>query len=199
MPRPRLIEDEQLLRVAREAFLEQGFSVTTATIAARAGVSEGTLFKRFHSKEDLFIAAIGLSGYGSWRNMLVSSVGEGEVRGNLESAALSILRESDAWARNMLAVFSRGIDPTHNPMLSSLADSAQKDMESLVTYLRRETERGRVRPHDVEVTAMTVLGALSAYIHRCTLPPETAQPGSPVEAGHFVSSLVDLLWPGLKP
>ena len=54
MPRPRTITDEQIVEAARAAFLEQGFSATTAEIARRAGISEGTLFKRFATKEDLF-------------------------------------------------------------------------------------------------------------------------------------------------
>ena len=200
MARPRLIQDEQLLQAAREVFVEQGFRATTASIAIRAGVSEGTLFKRFQSKEELFAAAMGLKDYGLWRDSLLEQVGHGEVQRNLEQAALSIVRETDAWARNMIAVFSRGIDPSHNPLLERLSTSTQDDLSALGQYLQRETELGRVRPQDVEVTAITLMGALGAYIHRCAMPG-AGEPDSPprIEAERFVQGVMNVLWPGLRP
>lgn len=213
MPRPRLIQDEQLLQAAREVFLEQGFSAPTSTIAQRAGVSEGTLFKRFATKEDLFVAALGLGSYGTWRGELLAQIGQGSVQRNLEQAALSLLRESDAWMRNMMAVFSRGIDPGHNPLLERLGDTTQADILVLGEYLRAETELGRVRPHDSEVTALALLGALGSYMQCSAFSP----PGSPISApslalpdfrpqvfhipkpGRFVRGVMDVLWPGLCP
>ena len=58
--RPRSIDSEQLLTVAREVFLERGIRATTLEVAVRAGVSEGALFHRFKNKEGLFRAAMEL-------------------------------------------------------------------------------------------------------------------------------------------
>jgi len=55
MPRPVSIQDEVILNAARELFLERGLDVATSEIAARAGVSQGTIFKRFRTKQALFI------------------------------------------------------------------------------------------------------------------------------------------------
>ena len=56
--RPPVISQERLLEIAREVFLELGFRATTAEVASRAGVAEGTIFLRFKSKAELFRAAM---------------------------------------------------------------------------------------------------------------------------------------------
>jgi AcrR family transcriptional regulator len=49
----------ELLNAALELFVEKGFSATRVEeVAARAGVSKGTLFLYFQSKEDLFKAVV---------------------------------------------------------------------------------------------------------------------------------------------
>ena len=53
-----MISNERLLEVAREVFLERGVRATTAEVAERAGVSEGTVFHRFRSKDALFHQAM---------------------------------------------------------------------------------------------------------------------------------------------
>lgn len=197
MARPRQITDEQIVNAARDAFLEQGFGATTAEIARRAGVSEGTLFKRFSSKEELFEVAVGLRDYGRWRAALTAMTGVGEVRRNLETTALAILNESGQLMPNLVAMFSRGYDPSHNPMLDRLDDPVRRDADVLAEYLRAETRLGRVRPLDVDVTALTLMGALTHYIHReHMLPPQGREK---LDDGRMVRGLLDVLWPGLAP
>lgn len=58
MGRRQTIETSELLRFAREVFLEGGAFGSTKDIALRAGVSEATLFKRFPTKAALFLAAM---------------------------------------------------------------------------------------------------------------------------------------------
>ena len=60
----------ELLDAALDLFVEKGFAATRAEeVAARAGVSKGTLFLYFPSKEELFKAVVreNISGrYGEW-------------------------------------------------------------------------------------------------------------------------------------
>jgi TetR/AcrR family transcriptional repressor of mexJK operon len=61
--RPRLIEvsalDERILSTARELFYERGFAQAAMDmVAARAGISKGTLYSRFPNKSDLFMAVV---------------------------------------------------------------------------------------------------------------------------------------------
>ncbi|MBU0550551.1 TetR/AcrR family transcriptional regulator [Myxococcota bacterium] len=58
MPRPRLVSNEHILEIARACFLEHGHQVSTAFIAERVGLSQSALFKRFGSKEQLFLQAM---------------------------------------------------------------------------------------------------------------------------------------------
>lgn len=58
MGRNKTISDADLLEAARRVFLEKGFRASTREIARRAGVSEGVIFQRFTTKEDLFFAAM---------------------------------------------------------------------------------------------------------------------------------------------
>ena len=82
--RPKSITNEQILGAAQDAFLESGLAATTADIARRAGISEGTIFKRFGSKDDLFLAAMGLEQEPPWVATLDELVGNGDLRCNLE-------------------------------------------------------------------------------------------------------------------
>lgn len=197
MARPRTITDEQIVEAAREIFLQQGFAATTAEIARRAGVSEGTLFKRYASKEDLFEAAVGLHNYAHWRAELLSRLGQGEVRRNLERAFMEFLKEAAAIIPNLMTILSRGHNPEHNPLLERLGNPVRQDAEAIAQYLRAELELGRVRPLDVEVTALTVMGALTTYVHQEHMMVRIGR--EPLEAGRFVRGLLDVLWPGLAP
>lgn len=58
MGRKKTISDAGLLDAARRLFVEQGFGASTKKIAREAGVSEGVIFQRFTTKEDLFFAAM---------------------------------------------------------------------------------------------------------------------------------------------
>src|SRR5436305_3431267 len=77
MARPQSIRDEDILEAARAVFLEGGYQATTAQVAERAGVSEGSLFKRFKSKDDLFRAAMvpGLAQL-DWLTVLAEAPGD---------------------------------------------------------------------------------------------------------------------------
>jgi AcrR family transcriptional regulator len=49
---------ERIVAAATEVFAERGMEASTAEIAARAGVGEATLFRRFPTKEDLITAIV---------------------------------------------------------------------------------------------------------------------------------------------
>jgi AcrR family transcriptional regulator len=51
---------ERIVAAAMEVFAARGLEASTAEIAARAGVGEATLFRRFPTKDDLVTAIIGV-------------------------------------------------------------------------------------------------------------------------------------------
>src|SRR3954470_8049282 len=92
MARPVSIKDETIIAAARAVFLERGIQATTAEVAQRAGVSEGSVFKRFKSKVDLFRAAMSdRLTEPAWPRELLATVGKGDVRENLNVAGLQIV------------------------------------------------------------------------------------------------------------
>lgn len=58
MPRKKSTSDEYILDVARTIFLRDGLGASTKVIARAAGVSEGVLFQRYHSKQKLFFKSM---------------------------------------------------------------------------------------------------------------------------------------------
>ena len=66
MARPITISNDAILEAARALFIEKGPRATTAEIAARAGVSEGILFKRFGNKGALLKGAMPSRDVGAW-------------------------------------------------------------------------------------------------------------------------------------
>lgn len=60
MSRTKEIDDQTLLDGCRETFLREGIGVSTRKLAQSVGVSEGVLFQRFHTKDELFFACMRL-------------------------------------------------------------------------------------------------------------------------------------------
>jgi AcrR family transcriptional regulator len=58
MGRHKTIDDNELIRIARELFREHGHTTSTRDVAAAAGISQAVLYQRFGSKEDLFLRAM---------------------------------------------------------------------------------------------------------------------------------------------
>lgn len=61
MPRTKEIDDQTLLDACRAVFLREGLGVSTRRLAQAVGVSEGVLFQRFHTKDELFLACMRLA------------------------------------------------------------------------------------------------------------------------------------------
>ena len=140
MARPRTISDQQIVDAAREVFLEQGFSATTAEIARRAGVSEGTLFKRFSTKEDLFAETIGLSEGRGWHKEITNLVGQGDPCENLKRLAWMIVRMARIILPPLMVMWSRGHAPGSN--LKPDRDPVGEDSAAIAAYLRAEMALG---------------------------------------------------------
>lgn len=58
MGRTKRVSDEEVLARARDVFLARGYTASTREVADAVGLSQATLFQRFGSKDDLFVAAI---------------------------------------------------------------------------------------------------------------------------------------------
>ena len=160
MPRPVSIHDDAILAAACQVFLAQGYQASTAEIARCAGVSEGSLFKHFKTKTDLFLAAMDVqSREQEVQARLMAGVGQAALRPTLESYGRHLLKHLQIVMPRILMVTSSGVRfakhyrPTQCPPLEHVA--------TLTRYLKAETSCGRLQLAQPEIQADVFVGALS--------------------------------------
>jgi AcrR family transcriptional regulator len=197
LARPRTITNERILAAAREVFLAEGFSGTTSDIAARAEVSEGTIFKRFQTKEGLFLAALELDYPPGWHRVLRQVSGAGDPLESLRTLCCSIIQDFADMLPRMIAVMgNRPGHLTHEVLRTMPEPLPLRDLNVLRAYLDREVELGRMRYCDTTALAHVIMGALSQYPMHALIAQH--QP-SPEDLRAFACSIADLLWPGIRP
>jgi AcrR family transcriptional regulator len=188
MARTATITDEQILDAARSIFLEQGFNATATDIAAKAGISSGSIFKRFETKEDLFFAAMVCES--QWSGGLERLVGHGELKVNLEAVANAVFSFArEMLPRSMLSWSLRNC-ATRN---ESQESPVSRDVRLLSEFLKAERELGRLRPSlDTDVAATTIVGTMMSY---GMLELISGQQHENPEA--FIKTFIDTFWKGL--
>jgi AcrR family transcriptional regulator len=198
MARPVSIKPETILDAAREVFLERGIQATTAEVAERAGISEGTIFKRYKSKIDLFRAAMGKDLIDpSWSQRLTARVGHGPVEDNLFDIGMGII----AFFRELMPLMMMAwSNPAPNGLPGPLAGPNPPPMRALkllTGFFEAEMRGGRLRKHDAEIVARTFLGGLNNFVFFEVL--YRANNELPLAAETYVRGLVQLLWAGIAP
>ncbi len=194
MAREKTVTDEAVLKAAREVFLTDGIAASTTEIAQRAGVSEALLFKRFHTKEELFARAMGLSEVPRWVEQIDSLVGQGEPKAGLIALGLMILESlRRTLPRTMMMWSSRVKPPSRREQQQS---PRVRDVRALGHYMEQEMRLGRIRKGNPEVFARALLGPLLNYAFSETVG---AHVGKRIDPEHYVHTLIDLLWSGMGP
>jgi TetR/AcrR family transcriptional regulator len=141
----------ELLAAALDLFVEKGFAATRVEeVAQRAGVSKGTLFLYFSSKEELFKAVVreNISGrFAEW----------GEEMKTFEGTSEELLRSCmSSWWERVGATKASGI---HKLMISEAGnfpelvrffqqEVVQPGNDLIQRILQRGVERGELRPVD---------------------------------------------------
>ena len=196
--RPRSIDSERLLAVAREVFLERGIRATTLEVAERAGVSEGSLFHRFKSKEALFSAAMDFD-HESTPGRLVEAVAEIE---ELEPAE-ALMRLSTMLLEVGKIALPIMMMSWSNPKLCGATPFDKKKrkfrefLKALAAYFERRMDEGTLRRMDAEVLARAFIGSVHHYCMTRILVEEGD--GATIPEGMFLRGLVDLLLNGALP
>lgn len=153
----------ELLEAALDLFVEKGYAATRVEeVAARAGVSKGTLFLYFPSKEDLFKAVV--------RENVVATVAQGAAELAQFQGSSSELLEwmMLQWWRRYGATKASGISKLVMSEASNFPDLADFFRHEVITpahdlvrsALRRGIDRGEFRPVDVELTLHSVMSPL---------------------------------------
>jgi AcrR family transcriptional regulator len=198
MSRPVSIKDETIIEAARQVFLERGIQATTAEVAERAGVSEGSIFKRFKSKGELFRAAMAhLHDELAFARDLAGRVGKADVREVLFETGMEIV------------VFFRQLMPLHmmawsNPGSEGLPKALRgpnpppvRALKNITGYFEAEMRGGRMRRQDPEIVARAFLGSVHTFVFFELLYQMNGE--LPLAAETYVRGLVSLLWTGIDP
>jgi AcrR family transcriptional regulator len=204
MPRPVSIQDDVILRAAREIFLEKGWDATTSEIAAKAGVSHGIIFKRFKTKQALFQSA--MQERSDWGQtipeLLNSSLGRKDVETTLVELGSLFVEKFLMLIPTLMMAWSNKQD-TDNPAESAAAankERATKALQAVKTiaaYLEAEYRLGRIRETDFEVVAQAFVGAL--WHHAFLQVMLTDGKSGPAKERRYVRRLVKAMWSGIAP
>lgn len=159
MVRPTTIQDDALIRAARKVFLERGGKGTSAEVAREAGVSEGTLFKRFGTKEALFARAMASQhDEPAWTDRLMERVGKTTIEDQLFALGLELVAHFSAlvpimmmaWSNSAFSAAPKTRMPAHN-------------IRRLTAYFDAEMKAGRLVARDPHITARCFASSFQSY------------------------------------
>ena len=193
--RPRTIDNEQLLKVAREIFLERGIQATTQEVAEQAGVSEGVLFHRFKTKEALFRAAMQLPAEEVPQLLLnaVERLDGLELRDALQQLA-SVLLDIGRVAIPLMMMSWSNPSQCAVPSYDETQAKYRLFLKRLALFFEAQMASGVLRRMDAEIIARTFLGTVHHYCMTRIMAGN--EQGVFIPEGMFARGLVDLLLNG---
>jgi AcrR family transcriptional regulator len=188
--RTATITDTQILEAARAVFLEQGVNATTVDVANRAGISSASIFKRFPTKDALFLAAMSEPPSRIWTADLEAQIGHGDPKADLLLIANRIAAYTTELLPRLMLLRSVGQQGALPP-----PPRVEDDFVALTTYLGREMALGRIARGDPTIPAMALLHANAGYA--MSVAVQTSAPSFDTSA--FLEDFVMVLWRGLEP
>jgi AcrR family transcriptional regulator len=188
----------EIVDAALELFAERGFAATRLDdVAARAGVSKGTLYLYFDSKEELFKAVV--------RESLLPNIARVEtlvagfagptrelVRRIVETIGMTVAT-SRLGALPKLVIAESGNFPDIARFY--LEEVINRGLGLIEAVLRRGIERGELRPVDVGLTVRTVVApVILLALWKNSFEPVDA---APLDARAYLANYLDILMDGL--
>jgi AcrR family transcriptional regulator len=182
--RPRNNETEvRILRIALERLAEDGYTgMSLDDIAARAGVSKPTIYRRWRGKADLATAAVGTI------RIAEPAPHTGSTRGDL-IGILSNFRTGLLRPNGMALIGTVLAEERHNPQLWRCFRKriVEPRRRMLRLVLEDAARKGQLRPGVDPHTAASLL--IGAFYARYLAGPRIA--------GSFPKEVVDLVWRGI--
>ncbi|MGF1510019.1 MAG: TetR/AcrR family transcriptional regulator [Myxococcota bacterium] len=162
MARPSTISDEQILNAARAEFMERGFQASTAAIARRAGVSEGTVFKRFPSKEKLFLESMDFQPVDEVVAQVDVLAQRSDPGSALEELMVAIIQRLRIALPRMMMLWANTVPER---LFAGMAHPPPARILSAVRrWLEVETNAGRLTVSEPEATARLILGSCIHFV-----------------------------------
>lgn len=193
--RPPVITSEHLLDIARAVFLERGIRATTAEVAERANISEGTIFHRFKSKDALFRAAMRFDPDQMPEPFLrLPEGGVGDLRATLIDLGTRMLAIGRIALPMMMMSWSNPAGDYSIDKLINRPHGYRRALQRLLAFFAAEVEAGRLRA-DPEALARMFMGSLHHYcMTELIFSGESPQKKLPPTT--YVESLVDVMLDG---
>lgn len=196
MSRPTTISDDVILAAARQVFLAHGIRGTTAEVAQRAGVSEGSVFKRWKTKEDLFHAAMRADAIESvsFLQGLPERVGKGDLREHMIEVGVLAAHFFEKIVAFHMHSFSAGSGENKGPFDGPGEPPPLVARKRVASYFEAERRAGRLRNVDTDVLGRVFLGSIYNFV-ALELMMRGHDP-HPMPVWTFVRGLVDVLLQG---
>jgi AcrR family transcriptional regulator len=188
----------EILEAALACFAERGFAATRLEdVAARAGITKGTLYLYFPSKEELFKAVV--------RSALLPTIEHLEAEAAAEGSTADLFRKFvQRWgelvgtpvsALPKLVLAEAGNFPELARFY--LEEVVRRGLRLVGSVLRRGIGRGEIRPVDVEHTAFcAVAPVLFSVLWKHSLGRFDDRP---LDATALFRTHLDLFLRGLRP
>jgi AcrR family transcriptional regulator len=150
---------ERILTAAIDQLADGGYaSATVQTVAARAQVATGTVYRHFPSKSDLFAEVFRIASQREVDAFMHATDDDGR------SATERVAAATEAFARRALASPTRAYallaEPVDPAVDSERLTFRRGYRDVLVEVLDQGVQRGEFEPHDKETTAAALVGAI---------------------------------------
>jgi AcrR family transcriptional regulator len=201
MARPPKITNEEILAAARQVFLEQGVGASTLEIAEKAGISEASIFKRFATKQRLFMEAIGIFETPKWAKLLATQTPTENIRQELTDICVQMLGFYLETLPRVLMMMNQAKVAIPPPM----PPPPLRDSQLLAKFIDRAIAKGYIRSCDAVTVGQMIAGGIMLYVLTESgiagkLPiPIPFMKLKPVEPSVFIDNLIGTLWLGLAP
>jgi AcrR family transcriptional regulator len=200
MARPPKITTEAILTAARQVFLAQGVGASTVEIAAIAGISEASIFKRFGTKQALFLAAMGAE-TPKWVKELPHQVPTTAIKTELTDISTQMLDFYRVVLPRVMMMMAQNNMP-HPPMM--VPPPPIRDTYLLAGFIDLAIAAKHLRSCDAVTIANIIVGSIVNYVISSNVPknlpaplPFPVPPSIPPD--RFIHNLIETLWHGIAP
>ena len=188
---------EQILAATERIIQEKGLArVTTREIAREAGCSEGSLYKHFVDKEDLFMAVIQSHLPELIEAVRVDAVERKSARENLETIAQAVISYYEKLLPLSISLFADlTLLARHRQWMQEQKAGPLNLYHRIASYIQIEQELGRLKKELEPFTvAATLLGPCYQYVF---VQYFDGSDPFPVSSEQFVRNIVETLLIGI--
>lgn len=191
MGRPKTIETDKLLEIARELLRTRGHKATIRDVAKAVGVSPGILYQRFKDKEELFLAALAPS--------VPALVDENDDASDPRAFLASFgARVKDHFREVIPAIIMLGTHADYSKNLSKELHRYNRvgEIAAILRLRMQQWEKaGLIKPAQPGVFVAIFVHVLHSMVLREHLSGEKKVKTKPEQMRPFI----DALWTGLGP